>query len=192
MAVTALEQALSRLAREGELYERLPPDRVRCYACDHRCLILSGQRGVCKVHWNEGGRLMVPAGYVAALQLDPVEKKPFFHAFPGSRALSFGMPGCDLHCCGIGSWSAAGVRVWQIASWGQGPRGGQPLPEGPSVDHPLAASMLRAIYFMLQRGVPYCDLGGNFFDRRDKARIARRLLDRLRDLGVDVQGTTLA
>jgi pyruvate formate lyase activating enzyme len=41
---------------------------------------------------------MVPAGYVAALQLDPVEKKPFFHALPGSRALSFGMLGCDLHC----------------------------------------------------------------------------------------------
>jgi hypothetical protein len=45
---------------------------------------------------------------------------------------------------------------------------------------------------MLQRGVPYCDLGGNFFDCRDKARIARRLLDRLRDLGVDVQVTTPA
>ncbi len=41
---------------------------------------------------------MVPAGYVAGLQLDPVEKKPFFHAHPGARALSFGMLGCDLHC----------------------------------------------------------------------------------------------
>ena len=98
MAGTALEQVLSRLARDGELYERLPADRVRCYACGHRCVVLPGQRGVCKVRWNEDGRLMVPAGYVAALQLDPVEKKPFFHAFPGSRALSFGMLGCDLHC----------------------------------------------------------------------------------------------
>jgi pyruvate formate lyase activating enzyme len=98
MAATALEQVLSRLAREGELYERLPADRVHCYACGHRCLIPPGQRGVCKVRWNEDGRLMVPAGYVAALQLDPVEKKPFFHAFPGSRALSFGMLGCDYHC----------------------------------------------------------------------------------------------
>jgi pyruvate formate lyase activating enzyme len=41
---------------------------------------------------------MVPAGYVAGLQLDPIEKKPFFHAYPGARALSFGMLGCDLHC----------------------------------------------------------------------------------------------
>ena len=56
----------------------------------------------------------------------------------------------------------------------------------------VAASMLRAIYFMLQRGVPYCDLGGTYFDRRDKARLARRLLDRLRDLGVQVEVTVAA
>ena len=41
---------------------------------------------------------MVPHGYVGALQVDPVEKKPFFHALPGARALSFGMLGCDYHC----------------------------------------------------------------------------------------------
>ena len=93
-----LEQTLSRLAREGELYEPLPGGRVRCIACGHRCLIPSGRRGICKVRWNEAGRLMVPAGYVAGLQLDPVEKKPFFHAHPGARALSFGMLGCNLHC----------------------------------------------------------------------------------------------
>lgn len=96
--MTALVDALSRLAREGELYERLREGRVRCYACGHRCLIPPGQRGVCKVRWNEDGRLLVPTGYVAGLQLDPVEKKPFFHAYPGARALSFGMLGCDLHC----------------------------------------------------------------------------------------------
>jgi len=97
-AAVTLQQVLSRLAREGELYERLPEGRLRCYACGHRCLIPPGQKGICKVRWNEDGRLMVPAGYVAGLQLDPIEKKPFFHAFPGARALSFGMLGCDLHC----------------------------------------------------------------------------------------------
>jgi pyruvate formate lyase activating enzyme len=50
------------------------------------------------VRFNEGGVLKVPWGYVAGLQLDPVEKKPFFHALPGARALSFGMLGCDYHC----------------------------------------------------------------------------------------------
>ncbi|MFQ5898554.1 MAG: radical SAM protein [Candidatus Methylomirabilia bacterium] len=99
MAVpVTLEKVLSRLAREGELCERLPEGRVRCYACGHRCLILPGQKGICKVRWNEDGCLMVPTGYVAALQLDPIEKKPFFHAYPGARALSFGMLGCDYHC----------------------------------------------------------------------------------------------
>jgi pyruvate formate lyase activating enzyme len=102
--VATLEQVLAPLSREGELYERLPEGRVRCVACGHRCLIVPGQRGVCKVRWNDGGRLLVPAGYVAGLQLDPVEKKPFFHAYPGARALSFGMLGCDYHCayCFVG------------------------------------------------------------------------------------------
>ena len=93
-----LDQVLSRLARKGELCEHLAESRVRCYACGHRCLIPPGQRGICKVRWNEAGRLMVPAGYIAGLQLDPVEKKPFFHAHPGARALSLGMLGCDYHC----------------------------------------------------------------------------------------------
>src|SRR5436305_1991784 len=72
--------------------------RVRCLACGHRCLIGDGLRGICKVRYNEGGELKVPFGYVAALQCDPVEKKPFFHVHPGSDALTFGMMGCDLHC----------------------------------------------------------------------------------------------
>ena len=93
-----LEAALARFTREGDLYERLPEGRVRCFACGHRCLIPPGQKGICKVRWNEDGRLLVPTGYVAALQLDPIEKKPFFHAYPGARALSFGMLGCDYHC----------------------------------------------------------------------------------------------
>src|SRR5437868_4656746 len=73
-------------------------DRILCYACGHRCLIGEGQRGICKVRFNEGGELKVPFGYVAGLQCDPVEKKPFFHVYPGSDALTFGMMGCDLHC----------------------------------------------------------------------------------------------
>jgi len=94
----SLAQLIDPRTREGELWEPLPEGRLRCYACGHRCLILPGQRGICKVRYNEGGRLRVPWGYVAGLQLDPVEKKPFFHAYPGAKALSFGMLGCDFHC----------------------------------------------------------------------------------------------
>jgi pyruvate formate lyase activating enzyme len=97
-APSPLEDLLARRTREGELYEKLPEGRVRCFACGHRCLVPPGRDGICRVRFNEGGTLKVPFGYVGALHVDPVEKKPFFHALPGARALSFGMLGCDYHC----------------------------------------------------------------------------------------------
>jgi pyruvate formate lyase activating enzyme len=103
-AEVTLKNILKEYTIEGEIYDRLEGDRVRCYACGHRCLILPGLDGICRVRYNEGGRLMVPAGYVAAIQCDPTEKKPFFHAYPGSLALTFGMLGCDYHCSYCQNW----------------------------------------------------------------------------------------
>src|ERR1044072_3771747 len=96
----SLAEVLDEMTREGaeELTERLAGGDLRCYACGHRCLIHEGKRGICKVRFNERGRLLVPSNYVAALACDPTEKKPFFHALPGSDTLTFGMLGCDLHC----------------------------------------------------------------------------------------------
>ncbi len=99
-----LAETLDRATREGELYAKLPDKRVRCVACGHGCLIPPGQRGICKVRFNDDGVLRVPFGYVAGLNVDPVEKKPFFHVLPGARALSFGMLGCDLHCGYCQNW----------------------------------------------------------------------------------------
>ncbi len=92
--------------REGDpaLWEKLDRNRVRCYACGHCCPIADGQPGVCKVRFNRGGTLYVPWGYVAGVQCDPIEKKPFFHAHPGALAYSFGMLGCDLHCGYCQNW----------------------------------------------------------------------------------------
>ena len=90
--------------REGDLYEKLDRNRVRCYACGHCCPIPEGQPGVCKVRYNQGGTLYVPWGYVGGVQCDPIEKKPFFHAYPGALAYSFGMLGCDLHCGYCQNW----------------------------------------------------------------------------------------
>src|SRR5205085_9497069 len=96
----SLAEVLDEMTAEGapELTEHLPDNALRCYACGHRCLINEGKRGICKVRFNEGGHLRVPMNYVAALACDPTEKKPFFHALPGSDTLTFGMLGCDLHC----------------------------------------------------------------------------------------------
>ncbi|HEV7395099.1 MAG TPA: AmmeMemoRadiSam system radical SAM enzyme [Pyrinomonadaceae bacterium] len=103
---SSLAEILDDLTAEGasEVTEHLPDKALRCYACGHRCLIKEGKRGICKVRFNEGGRLLVPMNYVAALACDPTEKKPFFHVLPGSDTLTFGMLGCDLHCAYCQNW----------------------------------------------------------------------------------------
>src|SRR5512147_2483177 len=104
MATKTLAQVLDRMTITGELVEKLDDNRVRCVACGHRCLIFEGKRGICKVRFNQGGQLLVPHGYVAGMQSDPVEKKPFFHVLPGADALTFGMLGCDFHCPYCQNW----------------------------------------------------------------------------------------
>ncbi|HEX9657424.1 MAG TPA: AmmeMemoRadiSam system radical SAM enzyme [Bacteroidota bacterium] len=99
-----LHDLLARNVREGELYEPMEKSWVKCTACGHRCKIAPGRDGICKVRYNRDGKLYVPFGYVAGIQVDPIEKKPFFHALPGSNALSFGMLGCDYHCAYCQNW----------------------------------------------------------------------------------------
>jgi len=101
----SLKDILNENVREGELYRGLErPGWVHCYACGHNCKIPDGQAGVCKVRFNQGGKLYVPWSYVASVQCDPIEKKPFHHAHPGALAYSFGMLGCDLHCSYCQNW----------------------------------------------------------------------------------------
>jgi pyruvate formate lyase activating enzyme len=104
--MASLQETLSIRTHEAapELVEPIERGRIRCHACGHRCPIPDGAVGVCKVRFNQGGRLRVPWGYVAGVQCDPVEKKPFFHAYPGALAYSFGMLGCDLHCSYCQNW----------------------------------------------------------------------------------------
>jgi pyruvate formate lyase activating enzyme len=99
-----LHEIIHENVREGELYEKLDRNWVRCFACGHCCKIPDGQPGVCKVRYNRSGTLYVPWGYVGGIQCDPIEKKPFFHAHPGALAYSFGMLGCDLHCAYCQNW----------------------------------------------------------------------------------------
>ena len=98
------KEHLKQSTTQGVLYRQVGNGKLECFACGHRCLIGEQRDGICRVRFNEGGVLYVPHGYVGALQLDPVEKKPFFHALPGSLALSFGMLGCDYHCGYCQNW----------------------------------------------------------------------------------------
>lgn len=100
----ALGSTLARHTATGTLVQPMENGWLRCVACGHRCKIAPGKAGICKVRFHDGRALRVPWGYVAGLQADPIEKKPFFHAYPGSIALSFGMLGCDYHCPYCQNW----------------------------------------------------------------------------------------
>ncbi|MBQ4132306.1 MAG: AmmeMemoRadiSam system radical SAM enzyme [Desulfovibrionaceae bacterium] len=84
------------------LWEALPeekPGLVRCRLCRHFCRIAPGGRGICGVRENIDGRLRtLTARRAAAVNLDPVEKKPLYHFYPGSYTLSLGTEGCNFSC----------------------------------------------------------------------------------------------
>jgi pyruvate formate lyase activating enzyme len=103
--MATLAEDLDKMTVVAEtLVKPLEGGAVRCLACAHRCVVKPGRRGICQVRFNEGGVLKVPWGYVAALNADPIEKKPFFHFLPGAQALTFGMLGCDFHCAFCQNW----------------------------------------------------------------------------------------
>ena len=102
----SLQAQLDHMTMPGALVEVVDAGqkKVRCLACGHRCLLKEGRRGICQVRYNDGGVLRVPHNYVGALQIDPIEKKPFFHVTPGQSVLSFGMLGCDFRCSYCQNW----------------------------------------------------------------------------------------
>jgi pyruvate formate lyase activating enzyme len=90
------------------LAEPQPDGSVRCGVCAHRCLVRPGRSGICGVRENRDGELVCLAyGAVAALGVDPIEKKPLFHVAPGSRAFSIATTGCPFHCRFCQNWEIA-------------------------------------------------------------------------------------
>jgi pyruvate formate lyase activating enzyme len=85
--------------KEARLYRQLQNGKVECLACARYCKIPEGSRGFCYVRANRHGKLYLDNyGLVAAIQLDPIEKKPFFHFMPGSYVLGVGTSSCNFGC----------------------------------------------------------------------------------------------
>lgn len=103
---------MKRDLREAMLYEALPDSRVRCNVCQWRCNIGPGKLGVCRVRQNREGRLyLLNYAQVSSTAVDPIEKKPLFHFFPGSEVLSLGGWGCNFHCQDCQNWEIACTDV---------------------------------------------------------------------------------
>jgi pyruvate formate lyase activating enzyme len=122
--------AAARSSVVTRLAEAQPDGSVRCGVCAHRCLVRPGRRGICAVRENVGGDLVCHAyGNVAAIGVDPIEKKPLFHVAPGATAYSIATPGCPFHC--------TFCQNWEIS---QGPRLGIDVPTRPMTPDDVVAA----------------------------------------------------
>lgn len=88
------------------IYEKTKGNIVKCGVCPRRCVIQPGKRGVCRVRENRKGKLYsLVYGKAVSSEIDPVEKKPFFHFAPGSKTLSVATVGCNLKCDFCQNWT---------------------------------------------------------------------------------------
>jgi len=91
---------------EARLVKPLKDGTVQCRLCNHFCAIRPGERGTCGVRENRDGTLYaLNYGKIAAMNLDPVEKKPLYHFQPGTRTFSFATMGCNLRCAFCQNWT---------------------------------------------------------------------------------------
>lgn len=91
--------------RESYLYKKLPQKKVQCRTCAHFCILTPGERGKCGVRENIDGKLYA-LNYerIIALNIDPIEKKPFYHFLPGTLSLSVATVGCNFQCLNCQNW----------------------------------------------------------------------------------------
>ncbi|HEX7625264.1 MAG TPA: AmmeMemoRadiSam system radical SAM enzyme [Anaeromyxobacteraceae bacterium] len=93
-------------------YYELEDQRLRCTLCPRACLLSPGQAGFCYVRKNVAGELVSLAyGRTTGFALDPIEKKPLYHFYPGSQVLSFGTAGCNLGCRFCQNWQISKSRL---------------------------------------------------------------------------------
>lgn len=80
-------------------------NKIQCNICPRDCILKEGQAGFCQIRKNIGGEIVMTSyGYNTGLAVDPIEKKPLYHFYPGSKVLSFGTLGCNMGCQFCQNW----------------------------------------------------------------------------------------
>ncbi len=101
----AFSQAITSGSKEARFYEKLQNNIVQCHVCPRGCVIKEGERGFCGTRENNKGILYsLVYGKIAAVNVDPIEKKPLYHFLPGSQAYSIATAGCNLICKFCQNW----------------------------------------------------------------------------------------
>jgi pyruvate formate lyase activating enzyme len=87
------------MKKEARFWEKLENSKVKCNLCSHNCIINEGNIGFCGIRKNEGGKLFsLIYGTCSSMAVDPIEKKPLYHFYPGSKVFSMGTVGCNFKC----------------------------------------------------------------------------------------------
>lgn len=113
----------SRFIAEARYWEKLPHRRIRCTLCPRECVIDDRERGYCGVRENRGGvYYTLVHSRVCAANIDPIEKKPFFHVLPGTLSFSIATAGCNVNCKMCQNWDISQVRPEQVRAVYMPPR----------------------------------------------------------------------
>ncbi len=97
-------EELWKWSKEATFYEAVPGG-VQCVKCPHHCFLEEGELGICRNRLNHGGKLYsIAYGNPCAVHIDPIEKKPFFHFLPSTKAFSIAAAGCNLRCLNCQNW----------------------------------------------------------------------------------------
>src|SRR5436189_5297452 len=101
----------------GRWYHALEDGRIQCDLCPRYCRLKEGQRGFCFVRMREGDQMVLTTyGRSSGFCIDPIEKKPLNHFYPGSSVLSFGTAGCNLGCRFCQNWDISKAREMERLS----------------------------------------------------------------------------
>ena len=110
-----MRESVTCLEHSALWWELLPDGRIECELCPRHCQLAAGQRGFCFVRQNVGGRMVLTTyGRSSGFCVDPIEKKPLFHFYPGSGVLSFGTAGCNLGCRFCQNWEISRARAMDL------------------------------------------------------------------------------
>jgi len=104
--------------RKAMYFNKLSDDKVQCTLCPFNCILSPGQTGACKARKNVKGELIsLTYGKPVSLAIDPIEKKPFFHFYPGTQVFSLGTAGCNLHCNFCQNWQISQVSPEKVPNY---------------------------------------------------------------------------
>jgi len=112
-AAASKEDAAGR--KEAMYWNDLGDGRLQCLLCPKRCVLSEGEKGFCKARKDIGGKLYaLTYGKPVAVHVDPIEKKPLFHVYPGTRSFSIATAGCNLRCRFCQNWEISQMDTEKV------------------------------------------------------------------------------